>query len=255
MFTEAHSDGSWTPISSQDYIFGFTTQKFTCWSSGISSTNIPSLQVYENGQWIEVAKGIILQNVNDLSTPCSNSYPIAVGYQWTFMNPPPPSGLSTSTRYSVLYRHKFPDTVSKVSVQVTKLIPTEILKTRYVSKLIPENVSKTHYVKKIVKVPYIATIKKSGKNVKVIKYKNVTKFIREDYLETIMVERTVPESYSETILVEKLVTEIQDKITPGVTTSSGNISVYPSEFAATNEAIALAAKLRCALNPSTCIKP
>ena len=164
----ATAEAKWNLISSQDYIFGFTSYKYACWSGSFTNAQAPVLQVYDSGRWLDAAKGQILPTGSDISTPCESAYPIAVGYQWTVMNPAPPSGLSGSQRYSILYRQKLPDSVTKIAVQVTKSVPEVVTKTREVSTTVPEDVLKTRSVPKIVKTPYIATVTKNGKKTQVI---------------------------------------------------------------------------------------
>jgi len=250
----ANASSKWNPISSQDYIFGYTSFKYACWSGSFTSDSAPVLQVYENGRWVDVAKGFILPSNSDLGEACESTYPIAVGYQWTFMNPAPPVGLSGGTRYNVLYRQKMPDIVTKVPVLVTKSVPTQITKTRDVTKSVPEDLSRTRYVSKLVKTPYIASVMKNGKKVNVIKYKIIPKLVSENYIETVLVERTITETYIETVLIDNVITETQDKVTAGYISDNGNIAVYPSESAMVQSATALANGLACALGLGTCKK-
>jgi hypothetical protein len=229
--THSFAESKWNPISSQDYIFGFTSYKYSCWSGNFTNADTPLLQVYDNGRWLDAAKGQILPPGSDIKTPCEASFPIAVGYEWTVMNPAPPSGLSGGERYSVLYRQKLPDLITKVAVQVTKSVPETVIKTREVKTMVPEIVLKKKKVPKIIKKPYIATVTKNGKKSQVIKYRSVTTYVTQTFKETVMVEKVELQTYSETVLVEKVVTEYQDKVTPGYTTSNGNVVVYPSESA------------------------
>ena len=219
----ATAEAKWNLISSQDYIFGFTSYKYACWSGSFTNAQAPVLQVYDNGRWIDAAKGQILPTGSDISTPCETAYPIAVGYQWTVMNPAPPSGLSGGQRYNILYRQKLPDTVTKVAVQVTKSVPEDVIKTRLVPKT--------------VKKPYIATVTKKGKKTQVIKYKKRTKYVEETYTETVQVQKTV--------------TDYQDQVTPGYTSTNGNVLVYPSESALTSSYSELANALACGLGRGT----
>ena len=227
----SNAESKWNLISSQDYVFGYTSYKYACWSGSFTNAQAPVLQVYDNGRWIDAAKGQILPAGSDISTPCESTYPIAVGYEWTVMNPAPPVGLSGSARYSILYRQKLPDTVIKVPIQVTKNVPEVVTKTREVKTTVPEVVLKTRSVPKIVKTPYIATVKKNGKKTQVIKYKSTTKYVNETYTETVWVEKLETQTYQETVYVQKVVTEYQDKVTPGYTTGNGNVVVFPSESA------------------------
>jgi hypothetical protein len=227
----ANAEAKWNPISSQDYIFGYTSYKYACWSGSFTNAEAPVLQVYDNGRWLDAAKGQILPTGSDISTPCETAYPIAVGYQWAVMNPAPPSGLSGSQRYSILYRQKLPDTITKIGVQVTKSVPEDVIKTREVKTTVAEDVLKTRSVPKTVKTPYIATVTKNGKKTQVIKYKSSTKYVKETYTETVWVDKVETQEYIESVLVEKVVIEYQDQVTPGYTSANGNVVVYPSEAA------------------------
>jgi hypothetical protein len=252
----SNAESKWNPISSQDYIFGFTSYKFSCWSGSFTNENAPILQVYDNGRWVDAAKGQILPPGSDLSAPCETAYPIAVGYQWTVMNPSPPIGLTGSARYSILYRQKLPDVVTKIPVQVTKSVPEVVTKTREVKTIVPEDVLKTRVVPKIKKTPYIATITKNGKKTKVIKYKSVIEYVTETYTETVWVDKVETQTYTETVFAQKTVTEYQDKITPGYTSGNGNVVVYPSEAAMRQVGFDLANGLACAFGFSaSCKKP
>ena len=249
--TIAFAENKWNPISSQDYIFGYTSSKYSCWSGTFNSANTPILQVYESGKWVDVAKGFVLPQGSDMNGTCETAYPIAIGYEWTFMNPAPPIGLTGSARYSVLYRQKTPDIVNEVTVSVTKLVPQVVTKTRDVLKTVEETVTKTRNVKKVIKIPYIATVMKNGKKTNVIKYKNSTKYVPETYTETEFVDKWVTESYEVTEYVNKEVLETQKKITPGYTSSNGNIMVYPSESAMRQAYSDLGNSLLCAFGFSS----
>lgn len=253
--SSSYADSKWNPISSQDYIFGFTSYKYSCWSGSFTNENAPILQVYDNGRWVDAAKGQILPPGSDMSAPCETAYPIAVGYQWTVMNPAPPVGLTGSARYSILYRQKLPDLITKIPVQITKSVPEVVTKTREVKTIVPEDVLKTRVVPKIVKTPYIATVTKNGKKTKVIKYRSVTEYVTETYTETIWVDKVEIQTYTETVLAQKTVTEYQDKVTPGYTSGNGNVVVYPSESAMRQAAFDIANGLACAFGFATCKKP
>ena len=254
--SSSSAESKWNLISSQDYIFGYTSYKYACWSGSFTNAQAPVLQVYDNGRWIDAAKGQILPAGSDISTPCEATYPIAVGYQWTVMNPAPPVGLSGSARYSILYRQKLPDTVIKVPIQVTKSVPEVVTKTREVRITVPEEVLKTRLVPKVVKTPYIATVKKNGKKTQVIKYRSTTKYVEESYTETVLVEKLETQSYQETIYVQKTVTEYQDKVTPGYTSENGNVVVYPSESAMRQAYTDIGSGILCAFGFSaSCKKP
>ena len=250
----ANAESKWNPISSQDYIFGFTSFKFACWSGTYNAENTPSLQVFDNGKWVDVAKGQVLPVGSDISTPCETTHPIAIGYQWTFMNPAPPLGLTGSARYSILYRQKLPDLISKVSVLVTKSVPQEVPKSRDVLKTVPQIVNKTKNVKKTVKTPYIASVIRNGKKENVIKYKSEVKLVPVKYTETKMVDKWVTETYIVTENVLKEVYENQDKVTPGYTSENGNVVVYPSMTAYNQSAIDLANSVACAFGISSACK-
>ena len=254
--SSSSAESKWNLISSQDYIFGYTSYKYACWSGSFTNAQAPVLQVYDNGRWIDAAKGQILPAGSDISTPCDATYPIAVGYQWTVMNPAPPVGLSGSARYSILYRQKLPDTVIKVPIQVIKNVPEVVTKTREVKTVVPEEVIKTRLVPKIVKTPYIATVKKNGKKTQVIKYRSTTKYVEESYTETVLIEKLEAQSYQETVYVQKTVTEYQDKVTPGYTSENGNVVVYPSESAMRQAYTDLGSGILCAFGFSaSCKKP
>jgi hypothetical protein len=250
------AESKWNPISSQDYIFGFTSYKYSCWSGSFTNADAPILQVYDNGRWLDAAKGQILPLGSDISTPCEATYPIAVGYEWTVMNPAPPSGLTGGARYSILYRQKLPDLVTRVAVQVTKSVPETVNKTREVRTMVPEIVLKKKKVPKITKKPYIATVTINGKKSQVIKYKTVTTYVTQTIKETVMVEKVELQTYAETVLVEKVVTEYQESVTPGYTTGNGNVVVFPSESALRQYWTELANSLACSLGYSAgCKKP
>ena len=252
----SNAESKWNPISSQDYIFGYTSFKYACWSGNFTNAQAPVLQVYDNGRWIDAAKGQILPVGSDISTPCEANYPIAVGYQWTVMNPAPPVGLGGSARYSILYRQKLPDTVIKVPIQVTKSVPEIVTKTREVKTTVPEEVLKTRLVPKIVKTPYIATVKKNGRKTQVIKYRSKTNYVEETYTETVLVEKLEIQSYQETVYVQKIVTEYQDKVIPGYTSENGNVVVYPSESAMRQAYTDIGSGILCAFGFSaSCKKP
>ena len=229
--TFSFAESKWNLISSQDYIFGFTSYKYSCWSGNFTNDTAPVLQVYDNGRWIDAAKGGLLPPGSDISTPCEASFPIAIGYQWTVMNPSPPVGLTGSARYNILYRQKLPDVVTKIPVQVTKSIPELVTKTRDVINTVSEVVLKTRVVPKMLKKPYIATVTKNGKKTQVIKYKYVKTNVTETYKETVSVDKVMVETYTVTVLVEKTLTEYQDKVTPGYTSENGNVAVFPSQSA------------------------
>jgi len=254
--TSSFAESKWNLISSQDYIFGFTSYKYSCWSGSFTNADAPVLQVYDNGRWLDAAKGQILPPGSDISTPCEAVYPIAVGYVWTVMNPSPPVGLTGSARYNILYRQKLPDIVIKVPVQVTKSVPEVVTKTREVISTVPKIVVKKRVVPKIVKKPYIATVTKNGKKTQVIKYKSVTTYVTETYKETVYVDKVELETYTETVLVEKTLTEYQDKVTPGYTSGNGNVAVFPSQSAMSQYYADAASGILCAFGFSaSCKKP
>jgi hypothetical protein len=250
----ANAESKWNPISSQDYIFGYTSFKFACWSGTFNAENSPSLQVFDNSKWVDVAKGQVLPVGSDISTPCETTHPIAIGYQWTFMNPAPPLGLTGSARYSVLYRQKLPDLISKVSVLVTKSVPQDVLKSRDVLKTVPQIVNKIKNVKKIVKTPYIASVIRNGKKENVIKYKSEVKLVPVKYTETKMIDKLVTETYIVNENVLKEVYENQDKVTPGYTTENGNVVVYPSMAAFNQYTLDLVNGLACSFGFSSSCK-
>ena len=252
--TLSHAESKWNLISSQDYIFGFTSYKYACWSGGFSNDTAPVLQVYDNGRWIDAAKGQILPPGSDISTPCGTSFPIAIGYQWTVMNPSPPLGLTGSARYNILYRQKLPDVVTKIPVQVTKSVPELVTKTREVINTVSEVVLKTRLVPKIIKKPYIATVTKNGKKIQVIKYKSVKTYVKETYKETVFVDKLKVETYTVTVLVEKTLTEYQDKVTTGYTSENGNVAVFPSQAAMSQYYTDAASGILCAFGFSASCK-
>jgi hypothetical protein len=210
------AESKWTPISSNDYIFGYTSLKYSCWS-GVTSANLPIIEVYSQNAWVKAATGQILPTGSDIETPCGGEFPIAVGFQWQVMAPSPPT--YQTNRYSALYRAKIPDIEKKYKELLFKQV-TELQETCCEEKIT------------IKKVPYIAKVKKNGKTVSVIKYK--TQKISEQV------------TYMKEVLVDKQ--EYQDKIEiiPGYVGNPGNISIYPSVTAMQNEAAALARGVLCA---------
>ena len=275
----ANAESKWNPISSSDYIFGFTSFKYACWAGSFNNDSAPVLQVYENGKWLDASKGQMLPAGSDISTPCDSTYPVAVGYQWTVMNPAPPIGLTGSSRYSILYRQKMPDIVTKEAVQVTKSVPELVTKYRLISKQVPQLVTSTRVVTKsvpilttftrtvlkTVKKPYIVTVIKNGKKTQEIKYKSVIikvpetytenvwvdRAVFETYTETVMVDSTEIETYTETVIVEQTVTEYKDKVTLGYISSNDNVLVYPSVSAMNQAYTDIANGILCALGLST----
>jgi len=210
------AESKWTPISSNDYIFGYTSYKYSCWS-GVSDTNPPIIEVYSQNVWVKAATGQILPAGSDVQTPCEKDFPVAVGFQWLVMAPAPPA--YATNRYTALYRAKIPDIIKKykepVLTQVTEL-QTKCCMEKVITK----------------KVPYIAKVKKNGKTTNVIKYK--------------LAKTTTLVDYEEEVLVDK--TEYVDRveIIPVYEGKPGNFSIYPSVVAMNNEAVDLARGVLCA---------
>jgi len=210
------AESKWTPISSNDYIFGYTSYKYSCWS-GVSDTNPPIIEVYSQNVWVKAATGQILPAGSDVQTPCEKDFPVAVGFQWLVMAPAPPA--YATNRYTALYRAKIPDIVKKYKEPViTQVI--ELQTKCCVEKVITK------------KVPYIAKVKKNGKTTNVIKYK--------------LAKTTTLVDYEEEVLVDK--TEYVDRveIIPVYEGKPSNFSIYPSVVAMNNEAADLARGVLCA---------
>ena len=215
--TPSFAEAKWTQISSNDYIFGYTSFKYSCWS-GVSDANPPIIEVYSQNVWVKAATGQILPAGSDVQTPCEKDFPVAVGFQWLVMAPAPPA--YATNRYTALYRQKIPDIVKKYKEPVLTQV-TELQTKCCVEKVITK------------KVPYIAKVKKNGKTTNVIKYK--------------LAKTTTLVDYEEEVLVDK--TEYVDKveIIPVYEGKPGNFSIYPSVVAMNNEAAELARALACAL--------
>lgn len=216
------ADARWTPISENDYIFGYTSEKYSCWS-GVTAENVPIIEVFSNNTWMKVATGQILPSGSDIKTPCSPSFPIAVGFVWTVMAPSPPA--YPTNRYTALYRPRIPDR----EVITQKLVTNQVLEDQ-------EKCCETKLISK--KVPYIAKIKKNGKYVNVIKYKTIKNEVQVPYMESVLVEKT----------------ELQDikKTVPGYTGESGNISIYSSVNAMNAEITKITNGVLCSFGFVSC---
>jgi hypothetical protein len=203
----AQAEAKWTPISSNDYIFGFTSFKYSCWK-GITSAKPPILEVYSQNTWVQVATSQILPAGSDLQAPCGADFPIAAGYQWIVMSPAPPA--YATNRYQALYRERIQDTSFEYEVAVTKQV-TEIQEKCCVDKITSK------------RVPYIAKVKKNGKTQSVIKYKT----------QKVITQVT----YTEEVLVDKIEYEKKVDVIPGYISDAANISIYPS-LSSMNEYVA-----------------
>jgi hypothetical protein len=217
----ASAASTWTPISDNDYIFGFVSNKYSCWS-GVNSTNIPFIEVYTPTGWVKAASGQLLPANSDLKTPCGSDFPIAVGYQWLVMAPAPPA--VPTNRYSALYREKTPD----------KVVTT--------SRIVVEPVTETQYLccrdkVEIKKVPYISTTKVKGKTVNQIKYKTVSTTTKEYYYEEVTVnqQRTIEDTST----------------IPGWTGNPGNIYIYSSIASMNNEIASIGSSILCSFGFSS----
>lgn len=217
----ANAEAKWSPISESDYIFGYTSYKYSCWS-GVTSENPPTIEVFSNNTWVTAVTGQILPQGSDIKTPCETQFPTAVGFVWTVMAPSPPA--YQTNRYTALYRQRIPDKVVIKQELVTKQVYED-----------QERCCTTKVTSK--KVPYIATVKKNGKSVNVIKYKTVKTSTQVNYTESVLVDK------SEWVEVKSTL--------PGWTGTSGNISIYSSESAMISEMRALANALACALGRGT----
>lgn len=209
------AESKWTPISSNDYIFGYTSYKYSCWK-GITSANPPIIEVFSQNVWVKAVTGQILPVGSDVKTPCGNEFPIAVGYQWLVMAPSPPS--YATDRYQALYRERIPEIENKYKEPILKQV-IELQENCCVEKISTK------------KVPYIAKVKKNGKTANVIKYK------------TQQVSTLV--SYMEEVLVDK--TEYVDKveIIPGYVGTPANITIYPSLASMNNYVADIGRKILC----------
>ena len=194
----ASAEAKWTPISNNDYIFGYTSLKYSCWK-GIDSTNPPILEVYSQNTWVKAATSQILPAGSDIQAPCGTDFPIAVGYQWLVMSPSPPA--YATNRYQALYRERVPDTNLEYEIPVFKEV-SELQEKCCVEKVTTK------------RVPYIAKVKKNGKTQNVIKYKT----------QKISTQVT----YTEEVLVKKVEYEKKVDVIPGFVGTPANISIYSS---------------------------
>ncbi len=215
------AESKWTPISSNDYIFGYTSYKYSCWS-GVSETNPPIIEVFSQNVWVKAATGQVLPAGSDIQTPCEKDFPIAVGFQWQVMAPAPPA--YATNRYTALYRAKIPDIVKKYKEPVI----TQVIELQ--TKCCVEKVTTK-------KVPYIAKVKKNGKTTNVIKYK--------------VAKTTALVDYEEEVLVDK--TEYVDKVEviPVYEGKPANISIYSSVNAMNDEYAQAANSILCSFGFSS----
>ena len=211
----AQADAKWSPIADNDYIFGYTSYKYSCWS-GVTDDNPPTIEVYSNDKWVTAVVGQILPPGSDLKTPCESDFPIAVGFTWTVMSPSPPA--YQTNRYTALYRQKIPD--------------REIVTQRLVSTQVEEEIELCCKTKTSTKkVPYIAKVKKNGKTENVIKYKMVKYQERVRYITTVLVDKNEWQDFSTKV--------------PGWTGESRNFSIYSSVAAMNAEYAAVANAVLC----------
>lgn len=203
----ASAEAKWTSFSNNDYIFGYTSLKYSCWS-GVANDNLPVLEIYSQNSWIKVATGQILPQGSDIQSPCKSEFPIAVGFQWIVMNPSPPA--YATNRYQALYRTRIPDTEYRYQEPVIKQV-LELQEKCCVEKITSK------------KVPYIAKVKKNGKTQNVIKYRTRSVSTQVTYMEEVLVD----------------VYEYEEKveITPGFVSTPANIAIYPS-LASMNDYVA-----------------
>jgi hypothetical protein len=217
----AKAESKWTPITESDYIFGYTSYKYSCWP-GVDNENLPTIEVFSNNSWVTAVTGQILPVGSDIKLPCDSQYPIAVGFVWTVMAPSPPA--YQTNRYTALYRQKIPDKTILKRELVTKQVyeaRTYCCESKVVSK----------------KVPYNVKVKRNGRYIDIIKYRNVKSTKQVRYTENVLIDK------SEWVDVKNTI--------PGFTGTNGNISIYSSESAMINEAINLARALACALRGGT----
>ena len=220
----ANAEAKWSPITESDYIFGYTSYKYSCWS-GVTNDNLPVIEVFTNNAWVTAVKGQILPLGSDVKTPCESQFPIAVGFVWTVMTPSPPA--YQTNRYTALYRQRIPD--------------REVIKQELVTKQVYEDQEKCcKSITTSKKVPYIAKVKKNGKTINVIKYKTVKSVEQVKYTENVLVDKT------EWVDVKST--------SPGWIGASGNISIYSSESAMRDEFSKLANALACSFGLTTCRK-
>lgn len=212
----ASAEAKWTPIGENEYIYGYTSYKYSCWS-GVTEKNPPVIEVLNNGGWLKVATGQILPIGSDIKSPCEAAYPIAVGFVWSVLAPAPPA--YKTNRYTATYRQRIPDTEI--------VTPVMVMKEAYEKQ---EICCVTKFSTK--KIPYIAKVKKSGKYVNVIKYKTVTTSTDETYFEDVLVE----------------VAEVEERRTsiPGWVGEPGTVYIYSSAGAMQSEAFDLARGVLCA---------
>lgn len=217
----ANAEAKWSPVAESEYIFGYTSYKYSCWS-GVAEENLPIIEVFSNNIWVTAVTGQILPAGADIKTPCEAQFPIAVGFTWTVMAPSPPA--YQTNRYTALYRQRIPD--------------KEIITQELVTKQVYEDQKKCCTSKVTTKkVPYIAKVKKNGKYINVIKYK--------------IVKGTERVKYTESVLVDKSeLVDVKNSL-PGWVGTPGNISIYSSEYAMRDEMSKLANALACAFGRGT----
>jgi len=209
------AESKWTPISSNDYIFGYTSYKYSCWK-GITSANPPIIEVFSQNVWVKAVTGQILPVGTDVKTTCGNDFPIAVGYQWLVMAPSPPS--YATDRYQALYRERIQDIENKYKEPVLKQV-IELQENCCVEKITTK------------KVPYIAKVKKNGKTTNVIKYKTQKEITQVSYMEEVVVDKTEYVDRVETIA--------------GYVGSPANIAIYPSLASMNNYVADIGKKILC----------
>lgn len=155
------SPAEWNQLGSGEYVYGYSTKMFACWSLGDAS-RVPELQTLQNGAWVTASAGQILPATASLSSQCSNpSYPTPVGYVWQVMVPPPAQRV-LNRPYSVTYRQSLPDKTLSFTTNETQLV------------------SVPHSIKK--RVAYKVRVWKHGRRVTITKYKYVrTTWTTEEY--------------------------------------------------------------------------
>jgi hypothetical protein len=220
---DAVANSKWTPLSSSDYIFGYSSKKYSCWSGTFDQSNTPTLQVYANERWVNVSKGIVLTSMESIEKPCEKDFPIAIGYQWTFMTPSPPSDATRSNRYRVLYRQKLPD----VKIQKTVLVEKEVKEERVESRTVLTVVQEPYIKKVLVR----GSKGKKPRNQRVIAYRDVS----VEKIETFTVSSTVMKQFP----------EIRDEVIPGTATENAEFAVYPSYGAMQEYVTDVASSILC----------
>ena len=101
-------EAEWSKISKNEYIYGYEDKKFACWSLS-DKTNLPFIEVLDNGNWYKAADGILLPANSSLETSCTAEFPTAIGYKWSVLRPAPPT--NGANRYNIIYRQSLAEIV------------------------------------------------------------------------------------------------------------------------------------------------